>query len=118
MKGVWDSPPWWLQLLYKTHSVSNLQTIETIKNFNNNYNYVADPHTATGLYVLNELEATFPTISLACAHPAKFSSAIIEATGNKPLMPNKLKNIFDQNEKMIILDNNSQLVKSEIFKLI
>ena len=42
-----------LQSIYNSYSVSNVQILETIKNFNDKYNYLSDPHTATGLYVLN-----------------------------------------------------------------
>ena len=55
-----------------------------------------------------------PVISLACAHPAKFGNAIFEAIKKQPSMPNKLNKIFDQNEKMIILDNDVNLIKSHI----
>ena len=79
---------------------------------------MADPHTATGLYVLNKINNEYPTISLACAHPAKFSDAIFKATKKQPEIPEKLKNILNKNEKMTILENDVDLVKSHIRKLI
>ena len=33
-------------------------------------------------------------------------------------MPDKLNNIFDQNEKMTILDNDTNLIRSHILELI
>ena len=107
-----------MQLIYNTHSVSNIQTLKTINYFNEQYNYLADPHTATGLYVLNQISNNHKVISLACAHPAKFSDAIVAAIKKQPALPEKLNNIFDQDEKMIILDNNVNLVKSHISELI
>ena len=107
-----------MQLIYNTHSVSNIQTLETINYFNTQYNYLADPHTATGLYVLNQISNKNHVISLACAHPAKFGNAIFEAIKKQPSMPDKLKNIFDQNEKMTILDNDANLIRSYILELI
>ena len=106
-----------MKAIYKTYSVTNSQTLSTINNFNNNYNYLADPHTATGLHILDKLENEEPTISLACAHPAKFSDAILKATKKEPIIPKKLKKIFDQNEKMTILDNDKHIIKSFIKKL-
>ena len=107
-----------LQLIYNTHTVSDSKTLETIKNFVEQYNYLADPHTATGLYVLNSISTDKPIISLACAHPAKFGSAIVEAINKEPSIPDKLNKVFDQNEKMTILDNDTNLIKSYILGLI
>ena len=67
---------------------------------------------------MDKLQNNHPTVSLACAHPSKFSSAINEAIKKNPSIPKRLKNIFEKNEKMIILDNNSELVKSEVIKSI
>ena len=103
-----------MQLIYHTHSVSNLQTLETIRKFKEKFNYLADPHTATGLYVLDKMNNENPTISLACAHPAKFGDAIKEATGNAPNFPLELEDIFDKEEKIIVLNNNIQDIKNYI----
>ncbi len=105
-----------LQSIYKSTAVSNSNTIETISYFKKNYNYLSDPHTATGLSILREIESDQPYISLACAHPAKFSDAVEEATGNKPLAPKELENIFDKEEKMTILESKSEEVKSHILE--
>ena len=59
-----------------------------------------------------------PVISLACAHPAKFSNVVVEATKKQLPMPDKLNNIFDQNEKMTILDNDVNLIRTHILELI
>jgi threonine synthase len=107
-----------MQLIYTTHSVSNSQTLETIKYYNEHYDYLADPHTATGLYVLDRMSNDQPAISLACADPGKFGNAIEEATGSLPHFRPELKNIFDQDEKMTILDNDTDLIKSHILELI
>ena len=53
-------------------------------------------------------------ISLACAHPAKFGDAIKKATGKDPELPKEIENIFDKDEKMTILPNNSDDIKSLI----
>ncbi len=107
-----------MQLIYTTHSVSNSQTLEAIKYYNEHYDYLADPHTATGLYVLKRMSDDQPAISLACADPCKFGNAIKEATGSIPHFRPEIENIFDQDEKMTILDNDTDLIKSHILKLI
>ena len=107
-----------MRSIYKTHAVTDSEVLQTIKEFYNKYNYLSDPHTATGLNVLNKINNNIANISLACAHPAKFKNAIFDAINKEPIVPKELKNIFAKDEKMIILENNKKLVKSEILKLI
>ena len=106
-----------LKLHYNAHSISNHETLETIQNFYEKYNYIADPHTATGLNVLEKLDDNKPLISLACAHPAKFRDAINKSIGKKFPIPKKINNIFDEEEKMTILDNDKNLIKSHILQI-
>ena len=105
-----------LQSCYSTTAVSNDETINAIKETKEKYHYLADPHTSTGLHVLLEKEGTLPWVSLACAHPAKFGEAIEKATGQTPSLPKDLSKLFDKEEKMTILDNNKEVLKSLILK--
>lgn len=57
-------------------------TLDTIKRYHEQYHYLLDPHTAVGVSVGEKhLEKDIPMICLATAHPAKFSKAIQDATG-------------------------------------
>jgi threonine synthase len=57
-------------------------TLEIIKRYQTDHDYVLDPHTAVGVLVAEEIQrGEYPTICLATAHPAKFTQAIIDATG-------------------------------------
>ena len=57
-------------------------TLATIKTYWEQHRYLLDPHTAVGVAVAeNFLDADAPMICLATAHPAKFSDAIVRATG-------------------------------------
>ena len=105
-----------LQSSYSTTAVSNDETLDTIKQIKQKYNYLADPHTSTGLHALLEKDANLPWVSLACAHPAKFGDAIEKATGEPPVLPKDLSKLFDKEEKMTILDNNKDILKSLILK--
>jgi threonine synthase len=105
------------QNIYNSNVVSNEETLEVIKIFKEKYDYLADPHTATGLNILRNIqEPDHPYVSLACAHPAKFSKAIEKAIGVSPIYPKELDNIFDKKEKMTILSNNCKAIKSHIIK--
>ena len=105
-----------LQSCYSTTAVSNDETINAIKEIKEKYHYLADPHTATGLHVLLEKEGNLPWVSLACAHPAKFGDVIEKATGEPPVLPKDLSKFFDKEEKMTILDNNKDILKSLILQ--
>jgi threonine synthase len=105
-----------LQSSYSTTAVSNDETLDTIKKIKQKYNYLADPHTSTGLYALLEKDVNLPWVSLACAHPAKFGNAIEKATGEPPVLPKDLSKLFDKEENMTILDNNKDILKSLILK--
>jgi len=57
-------------------------TLEIIQRYKADYGYILDPHTAVGVLVAEKFQnAESPTICLATAHPAKFTQAIIDATG-------------------------------------
>jgi threonine synthase len=57
-------------------------TLEIIKRYKDEYGYVLDPHTAVGVLVAELFKSeSVPTICLATAHPAKFTQAIVDATG-------------------------------------
>jgi len=103
-----------LQSSYLTTAVSNDETLNAIKQIKQKYNYLADPHTSTGLHALLKKDADLPWVSLACAHPAKFGNAIEKATGEPPVLPKDLSKLFDKEEKMTILDNDKDALKSLI----
>ena len=103
-----------LQSTYFSTAVSDDKTLSTIKQVKNKFNYLADPHTSTGLHVLLDKNNDQPWVSLACAHPAKFGKAIKEATGEEPRLPKDLSKLFDKEEKMTILSNNKNKLKTLI----
>ena len=58
-------------------------TLDTIRSVHEKHGYLLDPHTAAGVYVAHQFnELDDPVICLATAHPAKFSKAIRDATGD------------------------------------
>ena len=57
-------------------------TLKTIRRYYDEYGYLMDPHTAVGVAVGETfMKEDEPLIALATAHPAKFSQAILDATG-------------------------------------
>ena len=104
------------QHIYGSSAVSNQETLDTIREFNSKYNYLADPHTATGLAVLNKTNFDHSVVSLGCAHPSKFGNAIKKALGSEIPLPEDIKKIFAKKENIHILKNNTQDIKDFILK--
>ena len=60
------------------------------------FNYISDPHTATSLNILSELNNDDINIALACAHPAKFPNSIKDSIDLFPEQPKKLADMMIQ----------------------
>jgi threonine synthase len=63
---------------------------------------VLDPHTAIGLHaarVAQGLPADVPVVTLATAHPAKFGDAVASAIGQRPVLPARIGDLFDREER-------------------
>ena len=103
-----------LRLYYRSKGINDSLTSSTIKKYYEEYNYISDPHTATSLNILDELDNNDINIALACAHPAKFPESINDSIGIYPEQPLKLKEMLDSEEKYINLSNDIELVKSYI----
>lgn len=74
--GTGDDP------LFSAGVGDTAQTLETIRRYHREADYLLDPHTAVGVHVGEQfLDDAEPMICLATAHPAKFGQAILDATG-------------------------------------
>ena len=108
-----------LQENFLAHSVSEEETLQTIKQVYQEYNSVLDPHSAIGFKALKKsgsLSDNFSYFCLETAHACKFPDAIVSAIGKKPPMPDFVKKIFSKEESFIVLDGNLEILKSYIEK--
>jgi threonine synthase len=79
--------------------------------------YVLDPHSATGIGASRACRksATETIISLATAHPAKFSEAIEKSGINYKLqLPSHMKDLFEREERYAVLPGNADSVQQFI----
>ena len=102
--------------IYDASSINDEETLETISKIFQKYNYISDPHTATGLKLLMDKNDEETWVSLACAHPAKFNSAVKKAIKKEADIPIELSNLFDKKETMTILPNNTNKVKNYLLE--
>jgi threonine synthase len=89
-------------------------TLAIIKRYKEEYGYVLDPHTAVGVLVAEKFQSLeAPTICLATAHPAKFTQAIIDATGEAVHHPT-LDALADAETRCESIANDVDLVKQYV----
>ena len=63
---------------------------------------VLDPHTAIGLHAARTVQgllADVPVVTLATAHPAKFTDAVERATGVRVALPARVGDLFEREER-------------------
>jgi threonine synthase len=91
------------------------ETAETIGRQLAKSGYLADPHTATAIHVADSIEVSAtPMVVLATAHPAKFPTAILEASGVKPVLPSRLSDLMARKENFTVLPSSIKMVEDYI----
>lgn len=103
---------------FDSASISDEETCAVIKAVSDQYDYLLDPHSAIGVRAgqLCKRDAQIPMITLATAHPAKFSEAIERAGLQTPALPDHLADLFSREEKYVVLPNSLEDVKAYIAK--
>ncbi len=77
---------------------------------------IIDPHTAIGLHAARnvKVETGIPMVTLATAHPAKFSDAVERATGLRPQLPARIGDLMAREEAFSELPGDYDAVRSFI----
>jgi len=97
-----------------SESLSENETKLVINKIYKKEGILIDPHTAVAIGVANKISLEDDTAVLATAHPAKFSDVVIKETSIKPDLPENLKKILNQKEKVKILPKDLKKVKDYI----
>lgn len=77
---------------------------------------VIDPHTAIGLGAARQANVDAPIVTLATAHPAKFGDAVERATGVRPVLPARVGDLFEREERYETLPATFEAVTEYIAK--
>ena len=101
---------------FNSESLSEKETNLAIKEIYDNHKILIDPHSAVGVGVLKKIPLKETVITLATAHPAKFSNAILNATGVQPELPEKVKNIMTKEEIYENLPNDLKKIQNFILE--
>ena len=104
-----------IQQDFASKSVSEEETLDTIRTFYEKHNYLLDPHTAVGENAALECRSpNVPVVCLATAHPAKFGSAVSKAIGKSPDLPPVLQGLEDKESRCEVLDPDVRAVRDFI----
>jgi threonine synthase len=101
-----------MQDSFDSASVDDETTCEVIADVYQHHGILLDPHTAVGVKAARDCnkESSVPMVTLATAHPAKFSDAITAAGIPSPPLPAHLADLFDREERCTVLGNDLQAV--------
>lgn len=81
-------------------SVSDSDTIATMKRVYHATGYIVDPHTAVGLEATRRYKSKnrndHPVVVVSTAHPAKFPDIVRSALGFEPKTPRRLATLWDR----------------------
>jgi threonine synthase len=97
-----------------SYSITDKETITTIKAVYEQQNYLLDPHGAVGWLALERYLKSHPGangIFLETAHPVKFPVAIEEITGHTIPVPPVVQSIMDKEKKSIFIKAEYSLLK-------
>ncbi|HYM94526.1 MAG TPA: threonine synthase, partial [Chitinophagaceae bacterium] len=99
-------------------SISDEETLTTIKDVYQQYNYLLDPHGAVGYLSLQRYLNKFPGkgIFLETAHPVKFPDAVEKATGIKVELPASLADLMKEEKQSILMENDFDRLKEYLLR--
>jgi threonine synthase len=102
-----------IQQNFASKSVSEEETLGTIRKFYEEQDYLLDPHTAVGVNAAQACaSADIPVVCLATAHPAKFGAAVSKAIGKPPELPPELVGLEDKKNRCEILAPDVNVVQN------
>ncbi|MBE9553030.1 MAG: hypothetical protein IMF05_06180 [Proteobacteria bacterium] len=105
-----------IKSVFDGHRLDDEQTLAAIKNEYQANGELLDPHSVIGVAAARAKtrDPATPTISLATAHPAKFPDAVERATGVHPVLPDRLADLFEREERYDVLPNELETVMAHI----
>lgn len=109
-------------------SASEAEVADCIRDTLRTTGYLLEPHTACGLIASRKQPAwaapsgesppasapVTPEVILATAHPAKFAEAMAEITGHSAPLPERLRYLVNEPERVIVLPNDLAAVQQHI----
>jgi threonine synthase len=101
-----------IKAAFNAHAVTDEQTKATMQAIFSKYNYVADPHTAVGIYCAEKFYSSEKNIVMSTAHPAKFKEDVEEILGINIELPYQLSQLLGKDSENIAIGKDYQEFKS------
>ena len=100
--------------VFAASRTSEEDTKATIKRLFDESDRLIDPHTAVGVFAAEQHRGhrRLPMVTLATAHPAKFPTAVEDATGQAPVLPARMMDLFDREERLTNLPNDLATIQN------
>ena len=79
--------------------------------------WLPDPHTAiatAAARLLGPTDIGIPVVVAATAHPAKFPDAVMRAVGIRPILPPRMVDLFEREERFEVLPNDLGMVEAAV----
>ena len=105
-----------LRAVFAGHRLDDRETVAEMARLYRATGEVIDPHSAIGIATARALAggSETPVIALGTAHPAKFPEAAAEACGASPALPPRLADLFEREERCLVLPNDLARVQTAI----
>ncbi|MEM6657066.1 MAG: threonine synthase [Pseudomonadota bacterium] len=100
---------------FDSGSVSEDETLATIRHTLRHSAELVCPHTAVGIKVAEDQRAPdVPMITLATAHPAKFPAAVEKASDVHPPLPSRMSDLYERPERVTRIANDLVAIEDHI----
>ena len=102
-----------------SYSITDDETLATIKDVYQRYRYVCDPHGAVGYLSLKRYLETVPGakgVFLETAHPVKFPEAVEESIGEKINIPDSLKEMMSRGKQSLLMKAKYRELKEYLLR--
>ncbi len=97
------------------YTITDAETEAAIREINEKYNYLADPHGAVGFLALQRYLKVHPGLQgifLETAHPVKFPDAVERITGQPVPLPPEVNSIMQLEKKSVVIQPVYEALKS------
>jgi threonine synthase len=105
-----------LRQVFAGHRLDDRETVAEMARLYQATGETVDPHSAIGIATARALagDSETPVIALGTAHPAKFPEAVELACGASPDLPARLADLFEREERCLVLPNDLSEVQDAV----